>query len=420
LRALPLLLAALSLAPLDAGAEGVGGETRSASRVDLGPRPHYLVKALAPGPLRSELEACRDRPMRPTPFSIGHRGAPLQFPEHTEESYRAAARMGAGRIECDVTFTKDRELVCRHAQCDLHTTTNVLAVPTLAAKCREPFTPADPATGKAASAKCCTSDFTLAEIRTLCGKMDAHDPKATAVEGYLGGTPAWRTDLYAGCGTLITHAESIALLDDLDVDFVPELKEPEVPMPFEGEYAREHYAQQMIDEYEAAGIAPERVWPQSFRFEDLLYWLEHAPAFGRQGVYLDGRLGEAKDLLPASAGLPEIAKSGIRIVAPPLWALLALDEAGRIVPSEYARAARAAGLEIISWTLERSGPLEGGGGWYYQTVSDAIEGDGDMLVVLDVLARQVGLGGIFTDWPATVTYYANCTGLGGTHATPAD
>jgi glycerophosphoryl diester phosphodiesterase len=43
-----------------------------------------------------------------------------------------------------------------------------------------------------------------------------------------------------------------------------------------------------------------------------------------------------------------------------------------------------------------------------------------MLVVLDVLARQVGLGGIFTDWPATVTYYANCTGLGGTHATPAD
>ncbi len=25
-----------------------------------------------------------------------------------------------------VTFTKDRELVCRHAQCDLHTTTNIL------------------------------------------------------------------------------------------------------------------------------------------------------------------------------------------------------------------------------------------------------------------------------------------------------
>ena len=28
--------------------------------------------------------------------------------------------------------------------------------------------------------------------------------------------------------------------------------------------------------------------------------------------------------------------------------------------------------------------------------------------VLDVLARQVGILGIFSDWPATVTYYANC------------
>ena len=47
----------------------------------------------------------------------------------------AAARMGAGVIECDVTFTKDRQLVCRHSQCDLHTTTNILSLPALAAKC---------------------------------------------------------------------------------------------------------------------------------------------------------------------------------------------------------------------------------------------------------------------------------------------
>ena len=60
-------------------------------------------------------------------FSIAHRGAALMFPEHTEESYRAAARMGAGIVECDVTFTKDKELVCRHAQNDLHRSTNILA-----------------------------------------------------------------------------------------------------------------------------------------------------------------------------------------------------------------------------------------------------------------------------------------------------
>ena len=30
---------------------------------------------------------------------------------------------------------------------------------------------------------------------------------------------------------------------------------------------------------------------------------------------------------------------------------------------------------------------------------------------LDVLAKQVGIIGIFSDWPATVTFYANCMGL---------
>ena len=78
--------------------------------------------------------------------------------------------MGAGVIECDVTFTKDRQLVCRHSQCDLHTTTNILSVPELAAKCSQPFVPADPATGRKASAKCCTSDITLAEFRTADGQ----------------------------------------------------------------------------------------------------------------------------------------------------------------------------------------------------------------------------------------------------------
>lgn len=407
-----LLIAALVAAALSAGADGPPGDARpGVRRVDIGPRPHYLVQSMRPGPLRRELERCSEQRMRSSPFSIGHRGAPLQFPEHTKESYLAAARMGAGRVECDVTFTKDRELVCRHAQCDLHKTTNILAVPELAAKCREPFTPADPATGAPASAKCCTSDITLAEFRTLCGKMDSSDPRATRVEAYVDGTPRWRTDLYASCGTLMSHADSIALLRPLGVGFIPELKEPAVAMPFEGEYTQRRYAQQLIDEYEAAGISPEEVWPQSFRLDDVRYWIESAPAFGRQAVYLDGRLGDPQDLEAASAGLPQLAAQGVRIVAPPLWSLLALDGDGRIVPSQYARAARAAGLEIIPWTLERSGPLRGGGGWYYQTVADAIDRDGDVFTVLDVLARQVGIGGIFSDWPATVTYYASCTGI---------
>jgi glycerophosphoryl diester phosphodiesterase len=91
--------------------------------------------------------------------------------------------------------------------------------------------------------------------------------------------------------------------------------------------------------------------------------------------------------------------------------LVTLNERKEIVPSAYAKAARDASLGIITWTLERSGPLAEGGGWYYQSIKDAIDSDDDMLKLLDVLAKDVGIRGIFSDWPATVTYYANCMGL---------
>ncbi|MDV7398376.1 hypothetical protein RZS08_43630, partial [Arthrospira platensis SPKY1] len=102
---------------------------------------------------------------------------------------------------------------------------------------------------------------------------------------------------------------------------------------------------------------------------------------------------------------------GINIVAPPMFALLAVED-GKIVPSQYAKDAKLAGLDIIAWTIERSGILaDGNNGFYYQTIDSAIQREGDMMTVLDVLAREVGILGIFTDWPATVTYYANCMGL---------
>jgi glycerophosphoryl diester phosphodiesterase len=64
--------------------------------------------------------------------------------------------------------------------------------------------------------------------------------------------------------------------------------------------------------------------------------------------------------------------------APPMWALLAVNAAGEVVPSEYAM---------------------------------DIRKDSDMYKALDVLASKVGILGIFSDRPATVTYYANCMGL---------
>jgi glycerophosphoryl diester phosphodiesterase len=100
-------------------------------------------------------------------------------------------------------------------------------------------------------------------------------------------------------------------------------------------------------------------------------------------------------------------------MAPAMFALTKVDNAtGQIVPSEYAIAAKENNMEIVAWSFERSGWLQiGGGGYYYDYVKSVINNDGDMYTVLDVLAQQVGIKAMFSDWPATVTYYANCFGL---------
>ncbi|GAB4071618.1 glycerophosphodiester phosphodiesterase [Ancylobacter sonchi] len=405
---LPLAALALSLfvAPLAA---------QEVSRLaEVGPRPFHLVDTMKDGPLKDQLAQCKG-PFTTKNFSISHRGAPLQFPEHTREGYLAAAQMGAGVIECDVAFTKDRQLVCRHAQCDLHTTTDILARPELASKCSQGFQPADPATGRKASAKCCTSDLTLAEFKSLKPKMDAGNPAATTVADYMNSTPRWRTDLYVDRATLMSHKEYVELVKALGLKFTPELKAPEVTMPFEGSYTQANYAQQLIDEYKAAGVDPKDVYAQSFQLDDVLYWLKNAPEFGAQAVYLDGRdeTDTGFDNMKAESWKPsmqELADKGVKILAPPLWMLVTAKD-GKIVPSLYAEEAKKAGLGLISWSLERSGPLKDGGGYYYQSIKSVTDRDGDTLALLDVLARDIGVIGVFSDWPATTTFYANCMKL---------
>ena len=383
--------------------------TAQITTVQIGQRPFFLVNDMEPSPLKDKLQSCGNGPFAKTSFSIGHRGAALQFPEHTRESYEAAARMGAGIVECDVTFTKDKALVCRHAQNDLHTTTNILATP-LAAKCTKGFTPHDPQANTPASAECRTSDITLAEFKTLRGKMDAANTKAKTVAEYMAGTASWRTDLYSGptSGTLLTHAESIALFKQLRVKMTPELKSPSVTMPFDG-FTQQNYAQKMIDEYKAANVPAADVFAQSFNKADVLYWIKNEPAFGKQAVFLDS--SEKAGDLPGFELLQSYKKDGIQIVAPPIFALLDAKD-GKLVASSYAKNAKAAGLGIITWSLERSGVFANGNpGWYYQTVAPLIKREGDTMKVLDVLAKDVGIMGIFSDWPATTTYYANCMAI---------
>lgn len=136
------ILAALSIPLADVGAE----TAPLADVVNVGARPYFLLDKMKPSSVKDKLgmilqsllffprvklllvpyyslhtiseECARTKTtFTKSDFSLGHRGAPLQFPEHTIDGYKAAALMGAGIIECDVTFTKDLELVCKNAFC---------------------------------------------------------------------------------------------------------------------------------------------------------------------------------------------------------------------------------------------------------------------------------------------------------------
>ena len=384
----------------------------AAQNTQYGVRPFYLIDAMKEGPLKSKLKSCSSNTPDRTSFSIAHRGAPLQFPEHTVQSNKAAALMGAGIFECDVTFTQDKQLVCRHAQNDLQATTNILLT-NLKEKCTKPFAPASGT--EPAIAECRTTDITLEEFKTLRGKMDGVNKNAKDIQSYLAGTPSWRTELYSETGgTLLTHKESIALFKQFGGKFTPELKTAVVPMPYLG-FTQEQYAQALINEYKQAGISPRDVFPQSFNLNDVIYWIKNEPEFGKQAIYLDGRY-EQKGFNPAEPQLlkptmQELYAKGVRYIAPPMWVLLTTGSNGELIPSAYATAAKDAKLNIITWSLERDGPMNKGGSWYHQSIKSAIYTDGQIYEVIDALAQQVGVKGIFSDWPATVTYYANCMGL---------
>ena len=316
-------------------------------------------------------------------------------------------------MECDVSFTSDRELVCRHSNCDLHYTTNILAT-NLASKCSKPFKPYNAKTGAEATAECCTSDITLAEFKSLCGEMEATTFNAVNTSEYMGrigSTPDWRTNMYAySCAETMSLKDQISLVDSMGLDFTAEAKTPEVPMPFQGDYTQHDFVQQIVDTFKGMGIPAKRVWLQSFLPADIFYWLKNEPAWGAQAIYLDERADlSANGYEKAVASLPHLADRGVKIVGPSIWQLVTSDNAtGKIVPSSYATAAKAAGLDIITWSFDRSGPLEDGGDYYYESISNLINNDGDEYTVIDVVTQQAGVLKMFSDWAATVTYYANC------------
>ena len=222
----------------------------------------------------------------------------------------------------------------------------------------------------------------------------------------------------------MTHKEYIQAVEDLGLSFTPEAKEPLVPMPFQGDFTQEQFLDKIANDYVDAKIHPSRVWYQSFRLSDIVYLVKNHPDFARQAVFLDPRTDTPEGLANAStaSSMQDVANQGVKIIAPAFPWLLAVDNStGEIIPSDYAKNAEAAGLKIITWSIERSGPLAkvaAAKDYYYTTLWSIIKHDGQLYEVIDALASKVKVLGIFADWPATVTYYANCMGLLGGYQDP--
>jgi hypothetical protein len=59
----------------------------------------------------------------------------------------------------------------------------------------------------------------------------------------------------------------------------------------------------MLNTFIKRGIAPNRVWAQSFNQPDIFQWVKEYPEFAKQAVYLDGDGDTAATSITATARL---------------------------------------------------------------------------------------------------------------------
>jgi hypothetical protein len=152
----------------------------------------------------------------------------------------------------------------------------------------------------------------------------------------------------------------------------------------------------------------------------VIYWVKNTD-YGAQAVALDEQYEATEEEFRAWHEM--LQAEGVKIVAPPMWMLVESGDSNEfgIVPSAYANSAIEHNLGIITWTLERTPPglavgakpgLAEGDIWYWSSTQEAGLTDGSKYELLHVLSNDIGVLGVFADWPATVTFFANCMELG--------
>jgi glycerophosphoryl diester phosphodiesterase len=294
-----------------------------------------------------------------SPVIIAHRGASGYLPEHTLEAKALAQAQGADFLEQDLVLTRDGEVIVLH-DLYLDAVTDV----------RERFPGRQREDGRFYAL-----DFTLAELRQLRVR------ERVRLED---GQPAFprRVNPSARLFRLHTFAEEIEFIAGLNrttgrtVGLCPEIKSPAWHRRQGRDLSRAVLA---VLTRHAAAFPGNRVILQCFDPNEVRRL--------RQELHYAGRLLQLLTLEEANSWdatrLRELAAVADGL-GPPLAAVVHWNEEGRPSVTPLTGRARAAGLEIIPYTL-RADSLPAG------APSEKS--------VLEALFHEVRVAGVFTDFP---------------------
>jgi glycerophosphoryl diester phosphodiesterase len=297
-------------------------------------------------------------PLRP--LIIAHRGASGHRPEHTLEAYRLAVEMGADFIEPDLVSTKDGVLIARHEN-EIGGTTDVGD--------RFPDRKRTKTVDGQSMTGWFTEDFTLAEVKTMRARERL----------------AFRSHDYDGQFQIATFDEVIALAQRLGkargrpVGVYPETKHPtyfrDLHLPLE---------EKLLASLQAHGWnrldAP--VFIQSFEQANLR-------ALRKQTRVRLIQLVSAAAMLEGD-GLRKIAEYADGI-GPEKRLVVPVNADGSLgTPTDLVTRAHAAGLLVHVWTIRAEKEFLPAG--YHGRPEAEFE-----------QFRQLGVDGVFTDFPDLAT-----------------
>ncbi len=300
---------------------------------------------------------------------IAHRGASGYLPEHTFEAKVYAHALGADYIEQDVVLTKDNVPIVLH-DIYIDDVTNVAEV--FPGRMRR-------------DGRFYAIDFTWAEIKNL----RAHERTNANGEQVF---PNRFPHQYA-IFTLNTLEDEILLIKGLNkatgrnVGIYPEMKQPE----FHASEGKSVVAVvvEMLKLYQY-DLKRDKIYLQSFDLQSLK---DARDEYGYQGkmIFLIED-GEESENLRTENAVAKYAKT-VDGIGADINTLVVYDkENNTVTVSDFAKYLKANNLEIHSWTVRADALPE----W-----ADSVE------QLQDILFNQVGVTGVFTDFPDISLKYAN-------------